>query len=156
MISTPTARMLALMPAHPSSLYIKLHPWSTVDPLKDIQRTAQSFPITHPREVSAVCHWAGGRQSVLCGTFSVSLLSEVPLGLWQCPLPMQLTLPYKAECSLQEQWEKVSFSIELMSILSAHSSQGMDACPQWPTYYSVWFLLPPVPSLSPSPCIHQL
>ena len=48
-----------------------------MDAPEDIQRTVQSFLIIQPRGVSTVCHWAGGRQSTLCGTFAASLLSGV-------------------------------------------------------------------------------
>ena len=70
--------MQVLIPAHPWSLYMTLF---TLDPMWTLQkiyegqhRASQS---SIPRGVFTVCHWAGGRQSALCGTFSISLLSEV-------------------------------------------------------------------------------
>ena len=112
-----TDTLTSLVPLHQT-----LHPWSNVDAPEYLWRTAQSFLITQPREVSAVSCWAGTRKSALCGTFAVSLLSGV------CSSRVVVVHPAHSVCTPIQRvpstgvMGKVSFSAELMSIMSAHLS----------------------------------
>ena len=54
-------------------LHHTFHTWSSKEALENILRNVWSFLLTHPRGVSPVWHWAGGRHLALCGAFSFSL-----------------------------------------------------------------------------------
>ena len=58
-------------------LHWTFHSWSSKEAPENILRNAQSFLLTHPRGVSPVWCWAGGRQFTLCGTSSFPLAFQV-------------------------------------------------------------------------------
>ena len=77
MISTSATRMPVLMPTHPWTLTSNS---LTLDPMWMLWKTSEGQHrafLPHNLKESPVCCWASGRQAAPCGTFSVSLLSEV-------------------------------------------------------------------------------
>ena len=122
-----------------------------------ILRTAQSFLVTDPRVVSAICCWAGSRQSALCDTFSVPLLFEVYSSRTVLVHPSHSAhMTIQRGVPLQEWCEKVSFGGGLVSGLSTGSSWGMKGCHQWPSISLIIIPPPTGSSLSPSPCRHWI
>ena len=119
-------------------------------------KDSTKLPVPQPRGVPAVCQWAGGRHSTLCGASKASLLpgvcsSRVVMAHLACSACMAL----QRGVPLQGWWEKASFE-EHISILSTGSSWGMKGHHQWPGIALLIIPSPTGPSLSSSPCRHWL
>ena len=129
-ISTSTSRTPTLTSTLLVPLHWTFHPLYSKEALENVWMNAQSFLFTNPRGVSPVWYWISGGQFTLYGASLVSLSS----GVCSFRVVMHLGLLSKHDCTersqlLLGQWEKVSFSGRLLSILSTGSSWGRKGCP---------------------------
>ena len=61
----------------PFCLHQTFYPWSSKEATENVLRNAQKFLLIHPRGVSPVSCWVGGRNFAHCGTSSFSLTFKV-------------------------------------------------------------------------------